>query len=81
MPATYYLRGHIVRHGSGVAEDGSPTVTMTLRPQEGGGDRQVVAAGRVAQLAATLLSPGGELVVTGLLGTDGVLQAISVSEL
>ena len=80
MPATYYLRGHIVRHGSGVAEDGSPTVTMTLRPQEGG-DRQVVAAGRVAQLVATLLSPGGELVVTGLLGDDGVLRAISVSEL
>jgi hypothetical protein len=53
---------------------------MTLRPQEGG-DRKVVASGRVAQLAATLLSPGGELVVTGLLDGAGVLQAISVSEL
>jgi hypothetical protein len=53
---------------------------MILRPQEGG-DRQVIATGRVAQLARTLLSPGGELVVTGLLGADGVLQAISVSEL
>ena len=80
MPTTHYLQGHIVKHSSGVAGDGSPTVTMILRPQEGG-DRQVIATGRVAQLARTLLSPGGELVVTGLLGADGVLQAISVSEL
>ena len=80
MPATHFLRGHVIKHGSSVDKDGNPVITLVLKQPEGG-DRQVIASGRVAQVAATLLSPGTELIVTGTLRDDGVLHAISVSEL